>query len=528
MHYYKLLIALFITVIFGLNGCSDTVSNKSGGHADDSNTLYRGNGGEPGTLNPTLAEDKHAFDVLADLFEGLVAEAADGELIPGVAESWSISDDGRVYTFTLRANAKWSDGTPVVAQDFVRTFRRVAAPESQSSYAFLHEPVENFAAVHNGTQTIDQLGITALDNDTLEIRLTNRTAHWLSILALPISAPTKAANNFEEIGNAAYKIASRSPGGPIRLDRNLHYWDASNVKIANVVWLPVADAATEFNMYRAGEIDITHNVPTEQFARAKDLLPEQLRVSPALALYYLAFDLSEPPFDNLILRQALSLAIDRKTVVSLLNRGELPAFGVVPPGVYGYRNVSYSWQNDAKNVREKLAQELYASAGYSQDNPLSIKFVYDTEDPHERIALATASMWKDVLGVDVSLDKREWNYFLDTRAKREEWDVMRFAWFGDYNGPRTFLDIFLSANEQNLPQFENSKYDNLIRAASQSGDAEEASALLSSAETELIEAYPIVPIYYFVNKHLVKPHVGGFVNTVTDRHPSRFLSINVP
>jgi oligopeptide transport system substrate-binding protein len=492
-------------------GCDS--GREPGATSTASSVIYRGNGGDPGSLDPALAEDIHAFNILTDLYEGLVAESATGELVPGVAESWTISADGLTYTFTLRDDARWSNGEAVTSADFVRAFRRVADPATASVYGFLLEPIQ---------------AVLASDEKILQLTLVGPTPHILSLLSMPIAFPTPAsiaaASDVEAfVGNGAYRLAEHIVGGPTRLQRSPSYWDASSVAVDEIVYLPIVDPATEFNMYRAGEIDITNTVPPEHIQSLKESLPDQVRIAPSLALYYLAFDLTEPPLDNGLLRQALNMAIDRQQLVSLIGRGEQAAFGIVPPGVAGHVGAQFQWRDLSDDERMRKARALYRQAGYSEKSPLSIKYTYDVGDIHQKVALAVSSMWRDGLGVDVNLEKMEWQYFLETRERRSEWQVMRFAWFGDYNHASTFTNIFRSGDPQNLSAYANPEYDRLIDSASSAADAANRSALMSEAEALLLADYPVAPLYFFVSKHLVRPGVGGFAPNVLDRHPSKYL-----
>lgn len=303
--------------------------------------IVRGNGGEPGSLDPALAEDIHAFNILADLYEGLVSESATGELLPAAAESWTVSEDELTYLFTIRDDARWSNGDALTSHDFVRAFRRVANPATASSYGFLLEPIRHFVEVQNASLPVDQLGVTAIDDHVLRIRLREPTPQMLSVLAMPIALPTHVSADGESafldpgafVGNGAYLLLSRAPGGPVRLRRNPSYWGAKSVAIEEIVYLPIVEPRTEFNMYRAGEIDISHTVPVESIRALREDTPEQLRIAPSLALYYLAFDVTEPPLDSSVLRQALSMAIDRERLVSLIGRGEQAAYAIVPPAI---------------------------------------------------------------------------------------------------------------------------------------------------------------------------------------------------
>jgi len=518
----------FLMLVTGCEHKSDSALSSS-----SRSVITRGNGGEPGSLDPALAEDIHAFNILTDIYEGLIAEAADGELVPGVAESWVTSDDGLVYTFAIRRDARWSNGDPVTSYDFVRAFQRVADPATGSVYGSLLEPILNYSDVQNGSLPPEHLGVTAPDALTLSIRLGQPVPHLLAVLAMPIafpaheSAAATGAFSVPErfIGNGAYVLAARSFGGPTKLQASPTYWDADSVAVKEIVYLPIVNSATEFNMYRAGEIDITHNIPVEQLDFVRRTMPEHLRITPYLALYYLAFDTTEPPLDNTRLRQALNMAIDREQLVQLIGRGEQPAYGVVPPGTAGHASTSFAWRSLTDEERQRRAQELYYEAGYSDESPLALSYLYDTEDIHEKIALAISSMWRDVLGAKVILEKREWQYFLETRNRRADWQVMRFAWFGDYNHASTFTNIFRSNDPQNLSGYRNTMYDDALEKAIADPDNLTDSDHLVEAESLLLDDHPIAPLYFFVSKHLVRPDISGFDNNVLDRHPSKYLGI---
>ncbi|MGB5330900.1 MAG: peptide ABC transporter substrate-binding protein [Woeseiaceae bacterium] len=512
----------FLVLAVGCDGSSDSSSTS---------VIYRGNGGDPGSLDPALAEDVHAFNILTDLYEGLVAQSATGELIPGAAKSWTISDDNLTYTFMLRDNGRWSNGDPVTSLDFVNAFRRVANPDTASMYGFLLEPILHFTEVQNGSLPADKLGVTAVNERILEIRLLEPSPQILSVLSMPISFPTHnstiAKRTYSDpdafVGNGAYSLIGYNIGGVTRLRRSPMYWDAGSVAVEEIVYLPIVEPGTELNMYRAGELDITNSIPTEHIRLLRENRPDELRIAPSLALYYLAFDLTEPPLDNALLREALTMAINREQLVSLLGRGEEAAFGIVPHGVTGHVGSEFTWRSFSNDDRLRRARALYRDAGYGKDSPLTIKYTYDPGDIHEKVALAVSGMWRDILGVEVTLEKREWQYFLQTRDNRAEWQVMRFAWFGDYNHASTFTNIFRSGDRQNLSAYANPEYDRLLAAASSETDPASRAAHMTRAESILLADHPIAPLYFFVSKHLVRPGIAGFEDNVLDRHPSKYL-----
>lgn len=520
---------LLLVVWLGLTACGGDGQPQAG--PETASVIYRGNGGEPGSLDPALAEDVHAFNILTDLYEGLVSVAASGDLIPGVAESWMVSEDGLTYTFALRANARWSNGDPVTSRDFVRSFRRVASPETASVYGFLLEPLLHFDEVQSGALPAEQLAVFAIEDRVLQLKLAERAPQMLSVLTMPIALPVhvsaRSKAGFSQpqnrVFNGPYALLSRDIGGPTRLRRNPSYWDAESVSIDEIVYLPIVEPRTELNMYRAGELDITNTIPLERFDSLREELPEHVRVTPSLALYYLAYDTTEPPFDNRLLRQALTMAIDRDRLVSLLGRGEQPAFGIVPRSVSGHISAEFEWRGLAREEQIRQARELYRAAGYSDESPLETTYLYDTGDIHEKIALVVSSMWRDILGVETTLEKREWQYFLDTRSHRSDWQIMRFAWFGDYNHASTFTNIFRTGDPQNLSAYANPNYDRLLTEAYAREAGSDPSALIREAEATLLADHPVAPLYFYVSKHLVHPRIGGFEQNALDRHPSKYL-----
>ncbi len=520
--------------VLAIASCEAPPATETGSRAiDDASVLRRGNGGEPQTLDPAFAEDVHAFGVLTDLYEGLVIEAGDGTLLPGAAERWEVSADGRLYSFYLRKDAIWSNGDPLTAQHFVNGIRRVLAPGTTSAYSFLLEPILSYAPVIAGELPPDELGVHAVGDKTLVIELDAPAQYFPGILAMPIAYPlhdghdaTKFRDPASFVGNGPYVLEQWSLGEKIRLRKNARYRNAEAIEIEYVDYFPITDANTEFNMFRAGELDITFTVPTERVSELRDSQSTNLQIAPTLALYYLAFDLSEPPLTDIRLRQALSMAIDRQLIVEVLGRGEQPAFGLVPPGVANHASASYEWRDLTGDERKTEARRLLTDAGFDSTNPLRLLLTYDTEDVHEKIALSVKSMWEEVLGIEVDLQKKEWKYLLATRHDRSAWQVMRFAWTGDYNDPSTFTDIFRSDSPQNLPGYRSEVYDRLLSEAGEAIIPEDRAAIMSRAETLLLEDYPIAPLYFYVSKHLVNDRVKNFTTNVLDRHPTQFLGLD--
>ena len=521
-----------LTLAVCLSGCGTREPEAKVPGGDDPSALKRGNGGDPGSLDPALAEDLHAFNVLLDLYEGLLTVAADGSIVPGVAESWTVSPDGREYRFRLRADARWTNGASVVAQHFVHGFRHAVQHASRSPNAFLLAPVANFQPVLDGERPIEALGIRAEGDDQLVIELTRPAAWFPTVLTMPIALPRLPgihgdAASFSVparfVGNGPYVLEEWKPAGVLRLRRNGDFHAAGTVAFESVHYVPATDPAAELKQFRAGELDVTATIPTPEFARLRRDRPREVQVTPGLGLYYLAFDLTEPPLDQLNLRRALSMAIDRERLIDMLGRDEQAAYGIVPPGVKSHEPSYLSWKDQDRSMRERMARDALTSAGYGEGERPHVRLAYDAGDIHEQVALAVRSMWQDVLGIETSLQQMEWKAFLELRRDRAAWQIMRFVWVGDYDDASTFTDLFSSGGLQNLPGYANPRYDELVAQAALRSDGTERRGLLTAAERTLLEDHAIVPLYFMTNKHLVSSRVSGFLPNVLDRHPSRFI-----
>ncbi|TFG87419.1 MAG: peptide ABC transporter substrate-binding protein [Chromatiales bacterium] len=498
--------------------------------------LHAANGAEPETLDPHRATGVTAANVQRDLYEGLVTEAADGTLIPGAAESWTISDDGRVYTMRLRADGRWSNGDPVTAEDFVFGFRRSADPATLSEYSAILYPLENAEAVVNGQLPPDQLGVRAIDEHTVELRLHSPTPYLLGLLThsstYAVHRPSleKFGDRFAQppnlVGNGAYRLDGWVVQSHIHLVRNPYYWDNANTTIDDVWYYPVENAESELNRYRADEFDLTNTLPNRQIPWLKKNLPRELRIVPYLGSYVYGFNTSQPPFkDNIPLRKALSMALDRDILVNKVSgAGEIAAYGWVPP-VTGYKNQQPEWATWTQEERNAEARRLYALAGYSADKPLRFQLMYNTETNHRRLAVAMAAMWRDVLGVETEILNQEWRVFLQTRRSRIDTQLFRYGWIGDYDDPFTFAEILESNHGMNDMAYSNPRYDRLLARASREADPAVRMALMEEAERVMLDDMPILPLYYYVTKRVVKPWVVGYVDNINDHHLSRHVRI---
>ena len=499
--------------------------------------LRRGNGSEPGTLDPHKSKGIPASRIQRDLYDGLVLEAADGSLIPGVATHWEISEDGLRYTFHLRKSL-WSNGDPVTAEDFVVGMRRTVDPATGSDYATTLASIRNAPEITAGKLPSTTLGVKALDDYTLEIELAGPTPYFLGLLTHSTTYPIHRAS-YEQfgdkftrpsnlVGNGAYKLTEWVVNSHIKLERNHLYWDDENTTINTVFYYPTEDTDSEVLRYRAGEIDFTnYEVPSSAIPTLRESIPDELYITPWFGNYYVGMNVTRPPFkDNIKLRKALTMAIDREILTDkVLRDGVIPAYGFVPPGTLNYTSFEYDWKDWPREKRLAEARRLYEEAGYSKDNPLRIEYRYNTNENHKKIALAVTTMWRKNLGVYSSIINQEWKVFLDVRVSRRVTESYRDAWIGDYNDPYTFLELGISTNRLNYSGFNNPRYDELLRLSGQEYNVEKRRKLLQDAEAIMMEEYVAAPIYYYVSKRLIKPYVKGYVNNVLDHHHTKDMYI---
>jgi oligopeptide transport system substrate-binding protein len=495
--------------------------------------LHRGNGEEPQTLDPHRAEGVPAANILRDLFEGLVTTAPDGRLVPGAAGRWDISRDGLTYTFYLRDNGRWSNGEPVTAGDFVASLRRSVYPETAGVHARMLIPIENAAQILAGQMPIERLGVEALNERTVQVRLSDPTPYFLGLLThsatYPVHSPSLAEHGaaFVQPGrlvsNGAFRLIDWQPRSSITLERNEFYHSADRVILDRVVYYPIEDENTEFQRFRLGDLHWTDQVPNSQFDWLERNLPEALSVSSWFGTYFFGFNLTREPFrDNLALRQALNLAIDREILTGKVTRfGEIPSFNLVPEGLPDYPPPVPEAAGWTQAEREQAARELYARAGFSESNPLEVELRYNTSENHRRIAVAIAAMWKQVLGVRTRLVNEEFRVFLQNRQLKRRTEVFRGGWIGDYQDAFTFLELFHSRHPRNDSGYDNPRYDRLLTQIANERIPARRRNLMVEAERMLLADQVVLPVYTYVTKRLVQPLLKGWEPNVMDFHPSR-------
>jgi oligopeptide transport system substrate-binding protein len=478
------------------------------------------NMGEPETLDPHKTSTTVESNILRNLFEGLVVQDPKGDVAPGVAETWSVSEDGMSYRFNLRANAKWSNGDPVTAGDFVFSLRRIEDPKVNSQYAEVLYPIKNAEEVNTGKVALTALGVTAADAKTVEIALKAPTPYFLQLLthqtALPVNekAVTRLGEEWlkpgKMVSNGAYMLDDVKPSSHIKIVKNPNYWNANRVSIDTVVFDPSEDRAAVLKRYRAGEFDIVDDLPNDQLGWLRQNLPKELHIHPYAGTYYYAFNTAKPPFNDLRVRQALAMALNREVLVDKITlAGELPAYGFVPDGTANYASQKVSWAKMSQADREAAAIKLMNEAGYGPRKPLNVQLAYNTSENHKRIAVAIAAMWKK-LGINVELVNTELKVHY-ANLRQGEFEVGRAGWIADYNDAQNYLFLSqTSTKQQNYSKFSNPDYDRLMDQASVTGDRQQRALLLQQAEAILLKEMPVMPIYFYVSKDLVSTRVKGW------------------
>jgi len=482
--------------------------------------LRRGNGAEPESLDVHRARSEAALTILRDLYEGLTAIGADGTPVLAAADRCDVSSDGKTYRFHLRAAARWSNGDPVVAEDFAAAWRRLVDPHTAAQYADILQPVRGAAAITRGTAAPATLGVRADDPLMLVVELDHPTPYFLSVLTHPATFPLHRASlaahgrGFSKPGvmvsNGAFVLTRWDFGSHLVAARNAHYWDGAAVRVDGVEYYSFADADSELRAFRTGQVDVTATIPAAQIRWIKDHLGDRLRIAPQLSVYYLGLNLRSAPLgESRALRQALSLVIDRERLVELVTgAGESPAFTFVPAAIHGYSPPLPDYASWPLPQRVARAKALLRAAGM-EGKPPALELRYNTGELHSRIAIAVAQMWKDSLGIETALRAEEFKVLLQDIDRG---DVMMFraSWVGDYDDAYGFLQVLQGGFGINLPHYANPAYDDLLARAANDEDPGRRRLLLQQAEALMLSDQPLIPLYFYVSKHLVSARVVGW------------------
>ena len=526
--------------------------------------LERGNGPEPSTLDAHKCQEVACGNVLRDLYEGLVTEDAYGRLVPGMAARWSVSPDGRTWTFVLRDGLRWSNGAPLDAPQIVASFRRAFAPATAAPFGELFDALRGAKAVQAGDAPPSSLGVEAPDARTVVFHL-DRSAPLPALLTLPIAYPVylpavqrlgaQHTRPGALVTNGAYRLASWMPQANLVVERNRHFHDAAGVTIDRVRFHVTEDAAAELQRFAAGDLHITEVVPPQPLDALRRRFGARLHIAPYLGAFWLGINTTVAPLrdgdcvrvdatqpagaralaplrDGCLdrghaLRRALSLAVDRDLLVRhVTGFGERPAYGVVPPGIEGYAPASTTWSTWTQARREAAARRLYRAAGFDARRPLEIEIRYNTSTPHRRLALAVAAMWRQVLGARVRLRNEEWKVFVGNRKQRVITQVFRGGWIADVPDARNFLAAFGGTGALNWTGYDDAGVRQRLDRADAARSAAARNAWLHAAETRLLQADAVIPLYFYTSKHLVDSRVHGFEANALDHHASRWLRLD--
>ncbi|MBR89953.1 MAG: peptide ABC transporter substrate-binding protein [Verrucomicrobiales bacterium] len=589
-----------LLILLFLGGCSRPPNNVETGARYQ--VLHLGNGAEPQSLDPHLATSVGAHHIMSSLLEGLMTEnpkTLDPE--PGVAESWVISKDRQTYTFTLRKDAKWSNGDPVKASDFVYSYRRILNQELAAQYGYMVQALKNgklyntgkkcpgglwlfvkdgppkviahpeeWAALddagrqdllkelqpteedavgkctlcekHAKLQTLDwhdwdrcNVGARAIDDRTLELKLENPTPYFLELLNhytfWPVHPPTiekfgartKRGTGWalpgSHVGNGAFVLDEWQINARLVVKQSPTYWDRKTVKLSEIRFYPLESVDTEERAFRSRFIHHTNTVPPHRIDYHKKQNPELLHLDTYLAVYFYRFNTARKPLDDVRVRRALALSIDREALVEhVMRAGQQPAYNFTPPGTGGF-TAGPQFKSDLPEAKRLIAE--YLKEKNVKTLP-TIELRYNTSESHKKVAEAIQAMWKQELGIDVVLDNQEWKVFLKA-VEKQDFDITRAGWTGDYNDPNTFMDMWVTDGGHNNTGWSNARYDELISLAAKEGDKEKRKEYFREAEGILAKEMPMLPIYFYVRASLRDKSVKGWYPNVLDHHPYKYV-----
>lgn len=533
-------LTLLLVLTLVLAGCTPKENNagepnnatngEAGGEQTVAKAFRMNLHSEPSSLDPALMEDNVSGTIATGIYEGLTRKDESGQTVEGMAEKWEVSEDGKTYTFTIRKDAEWSNGDPVTANDFEFSWKRALDPAMGSTYAYQFYYIVG-AQDYNEDKVAnaDGVGVKAIDAQTLEVKLVSPTPYFLSLTSFYTYFPSHqsvkdneawAADAATIIGNGPFKMGEWQHNTSIKLIPNEHYYAKDQVKFTSIDFTMIADSATELANYETDALDYTGKptgeIPAEQIPVLKDSMKDEFYQKGIASSYYYMFNTEEVPFNNVKVRKALAMAIDRQAIVeSVTMAGEIPSFGFVPPGIIGvkedYRNeVKDDYFTENVDEAKKLLAEGLAELKLTEFPKVTLTF--NTSDGHKKIAEAIVEMWRQNLGITVEIENQEFPVLLKNRSSMN-YQVQRAGWGADYNDPMTYMDMFVTKGGQNSTGFASPEYDALIKKAYASGDQQERIDAMKEAEAILMDQMPIMPIYYYSNVYMLKP---GFKNIFLD------------
>jgi oligopeptide transport system substrate-binding protein len=530
------LIFIFLLLLAGCSG-GDTESRVDSGNREG--VFHYGNHAEPQGLDPHIVTGIPEHHILTALFEGLVLKNPYTlDIEPGVAESWDISEDGLTYTFRLRDNASWSNGDRVTAEDFRWSWQRALSPILGSEYSYMYYPVENAEAYNSGQMAdFSQVGVTVLDERTLQVKLHSPTPYFLQLLdhysMFPVHRATletfgdasdrltQWAQEGNIVTNGAFVLTEWQINSHVRVEKNPLYWDAEEVELNAIVFYPTENLVTEERMFRDEQLHRTAEIPLDKIITYQQEQPEVTKIAPWIGSYFYMFNTNRAPLDDVRVRKALAMAIDRALIAETVTQGlYTSSTALVPPGTLGYQPpelFTYDWEQ---------AVQLLAEAGYPNGEGFpAFDLLYNTNEDHRKIAVAIQQMWMKNLNITVNLVNQEWKVYLDSQNNMN-YDMARRGWIGDYVDPYTFLGMYITDGGNNKTGFSNARYDEIIlHEAPAELDKDKRFALYHEAETILLETMPILPIFTYQFKHLYQTSVKGMPNNIMDYYNYKYVSL---
>lgn len=511
-----------------LSACGSHESNVDSGNR--LGILHWGNGTEPQELDPHIVTGVPEHHIIIALLEGLVAkDPVSLEPVPATAAHWQVSADGKVYTFMIRPSARWSNGDPVTAEDFVWSWRRALLPALGNAYSYMFFPIVNAEAFANGElKDFSKVGVKALDSHTLQVALNHPTPYFLQLLdhysTFPLHRATiekfgdiddrgtrwTRAGNF--VGNGPFILKQWDLNKVVIVEKNPQYWDADTVKLTGIHFYPTENIITEERLYRAGQLHRTNDIPTEKIAQYRQEQPQHLRITPYLGTYFYRINTRLEHLQDPRVRKALAMTIDRQALVEHITKaGQIPAYVLTPPDTLGYTAHS-DLRYDPTQARVLLAEAGYPGG---QGFPKT-EILYNTHEQHRKIAVAIQQMWNKELGINISLHNQDWKVFLDSEATGN-FQITRASWIGDYVDPNSFLDMWIKEGGNNRTGWHDPEFDRLVlQVAPAAATPEQRYQAFYQAEKILMEAMPIIPIYTYVSKHLQQPSVKGLPTNLLD------------
>ncbi len=527
------LLSLLVLVL--LTGCTGGESNITIGNREG--IFHYGNGSEPQGLDPHVVTGVPENNILRALFEGLaVKNPYTLESEPGVAQSWDISDDGKVITFHINPKARWSNGDAMTAHDYVWSWQRALHPAMGNAYAYMLYPITGAEAFATGEVTdFSKVGVKALDELTLQVTLNAATPYFIQLMdhysTFAVHRPTiekfgKATDRFTKwtraanmVSNGAFKLSEWKLNRRITVTKSDTYWDRDKMKLNGIVFHPIENQVSEERMFRVGQLHRTGGIPLEKIPVYQAMKNTPLLMAPYLGTYYYLFNIDKPPVDDVRVRKALAMTVDRdKLINTVLQKTNVPAYSITPPGTLGYQPPKvFSYDVEA-------ARELLAQAGYPNgENWPGMELLYNTSEGHRKIAVALQQMWKEALNIDITLSNQEWKVYLDTMSQME-FQIARRGWIGDYVDPNNFLDMFLTGGGNNNTGFGEPLYDEMIQQlAPNAKSRKERYRIFYAAETMLMEQMPILPIYTYTSKCLIHPSVKGMPSNLMDAFNYKYV-----